>query len=557
LRRFRIFILLVFIACVALFIGSFVFLDSQKHTTYYYIMSLNGHDIGTIKIDRFSTDEKLLYRSSAEIPFYPVFTSFKTRMTFDKKYILESFLNEASGLGATRTVYFENIDNAISSISIADSKFTCLTNIPTKDRTFVFEETLPVTYLPIIDNFDFKRGKSQGFNAITQFSDLLVPVKRFVTLTSIKNEYIKIERRKIKTECLLLKIKNYPQGTVWVARSDRSLIMVELPKEGIKIRRTFSQKKMDPAAFPPAGDSLASRDVIFNNKNIKLAGTITSPKDELKHPAVLLIWGDGSEDRNYQGLFSSLAGALARQGFSVMAFDKRGIGASEGDPASVRDDDIVSDINAAIDFLKSQKEADAAKIALIGHAKGAFYVSRAANGRDDIKTLVFLSPLSNLETRYDPDYASLKEMAAKFNWNDDYLKMTMKSQVETLDRIRAAKRSWTSILGKHCFVEKMRDEMTEDPIAEARKVKVPVLIIHGKEDYTAPNDSEAKMERALEEGGNKDHKLIYFGYLGHFPGSRIMDGVHKIGYLVDSGVLDAIQKWLDTKFAEPDKPSKN
>ncbi len=552
MRKFYFFLITGFIACVLLFVGSFFYLDSQKRNVYHFVVSLKGHDIGTIKIDKFVTEEKRLYKSWSEMPFNPVFDSDKTRMVFDKDYKLETYSYERSGSGASEAIQIENSDNRVSFISIARSKFSYLRDMPIRDMTFVFKEDSPVTYLPLIENYDFRRGKSQGFDAITPFSELYPPMKRFVTLTSIRNEYIKVDRRKIKTECLLLKIRNYPQGTVWVARSDRSIIMIDLPTAGITIRRSFLPKNISAVEYSPDMERASVKDVKFPGKGGELAGTLYMPKIEGKRPAVILVWGDGPEKGAYQGLFSSMAAGLAKEGFIALTFDKRGVGGSGGDPNTTTDTDAVDDIGSAVDFLKAEKDVDPDKIALIGHSKGSFYASRVCSSRDDIKALVFIAPRASLESKQQAtDFADLIEMAKRYGWSEDYLKSVMKSQVETLDKARNAKRGRVSLLGKRCFAGKMQEEMSEDPIAVAGKIKAPVLILQGKEDGISLADSAAKIDKALEESGNKDHTLTYFGYLDHFMAASIIDGKHKIHYVTDPSVVDATKKWLDEALAEP------
>lgn len=550
MRNFYLFLLAVFTGCIILFIGSFLYLDSQKRNTYHYVMSLNGYDIGTIKIDRFVTEDKILYKSVSEIPFNPILTSDKIRMVFNREYALESYLNEKSGSGAAETLSIQNDNGRVSYVAIAKSRFQSLSGIPVRQPIFVFDDEAPVTYLPIIENYNFRRGRAQGFNAIMPSRTLLPPMKRFVTLTSIRNEYMKVEGHRIKTECLLLKIKNYPQGTVWVSRSDRSIIMIDLPNAGIRIRRVFSPRKIEASEYAPEQEGFTASAVSFSNKSIKLAGTIYLPKGDGKYPGIILIPGDGNETGSYRGLFSSMAAVLAKNGFAALTFDRRGMGSSEGDSSSATDADAIGDIDAAVDLMKARKDIDPERIALIGHAKGCFYSSVIAARRNDIRAVILISPKASFGIRQGSDFSSLNELAARYGWSDEYLKTAMKSQVETFDKTRGATHSRVSILRKRCFADKMREELSENPLAEAGKIKAPVLILQGKEDTVPPGDSAPKIEKAVEEGGNKDHTLMYFGYLGFYPGTNVIDGSRKIHYLIDQGIADAGMKWLKEHLAE-------
>jgi predicted esterase len=84
-------------------------------------------------------------------------------------------------------------------------------------------------------------------------------------------------------------------------------------------------------------------------------------------------------------------------------------------------------------------------------------------------------------------------------------------------------------------------------------VDVPVLILHGKENKIIPAKAASTLDKALEESGNANHKLIYYGYLGHFFGKMVNDGSHKMYYSVDENVLLTIKKWLDDNLSRSRK----
>lgn len=553
MRRIYIAVLVTFVASIILFIGSLVYLDKEKHKIYFYNINLDGHDIGNIRIDKFITDDKLIYKSVGTFPFMPLLTESKSRITLDKRYVLMSYFKDESGSGAQDTVYLENSNNNISFVATSTSEFACLTDLPVKGDVFVFEEDSPVTYLPILENYNFKLGRSQAFNVITSYSTLLPPMKRLLTLTSIRDEYLKIGSRKIKVECLLIKIRNSPQGMLWVTKSGRTMVMVEFPDRKLKITRTFYPKKTGQAKdFALEANNYVSENIKFNNNKIVLAGTITIPKKEGSLPAVLLIGGTDEGDRNSEGLFTYIADTLTRLGYIVLRYDSRGIGSSGGDSRSVTDADEFGDAQAALSYILSRKETDPQRIAVLGHGKGAFIAAKLAGERKDIRALALLGPMVSLGGETDLNFDNLNEMAAKFKWDDQYKKLAIKSRMETIDRVKKTRNNWISLLRTRCFLKRLRDQLDARSIDVIRKVAVPVLILHGKEDELVPAKASATLDKALEESGNANHKLIYYGYLGHFFGKLRNDGGHKLYYQTDEAVLDAINKWLDANLAKID-----
>jgi uncharacterized protein len=62
---------------------------------------------------------------------------------------------------------------------------------------------------------------------------------------------------------------------------------------------------------------------------------------------------------------------FARLGFEVLIFDKRGVGASTGNPRSATYDDLATDAAACVDVLHERRTVDRTRIGLWGHSQGA------------------------------------------------------------------------------------------------------------------------------------------------------------------------------------------
>lgn len=109
-------------------------------------------------------------------------------------------------------------------------------------------------------------------------------------------------------------------------------------------------------------------------------------------PSVLLITGSGAEDMNETGgfiridkntgskiyppsPFFQIAQYLSERGFTVLRYDKRGIGANHTILDSnvwgnLTIDDLVRDANIALAVLRQQPEVNANKITVLGHSEG-------------------------------------------------------------------------------------------------------------------------------------------------------------------------------------------
>lgn len=552
MRKIYLAVAAVFVLSILLFVSSLVYLDKEKHKLYNFIVNVDGHDVEAIKIDKFVTEDRLIYKSSSDLPFDPILDGSKERLTLDKSYGLISYSEEEAGNGVSRETYIEQADNKLSFVATLNSEFAFMTDIPVKKGTFVFREDSPLTYLPILENYDFRTGRSQAFNIITNTHPLLPPMKQLLTLTSIRDEYIKIGSRKLKVECLVIKRKNSPQGMLWVTKSGRSLVEIEFPEKKLKLYRTFLPKKIGAKPLTLVNDAYREEEIRFNSKKTVLAGTLTTPLKNNLHPAVLLIGGPQATDRQNNGLFTYIADMLGRAGYVVLRFDRRGIGLSSGDSKSTTDRDTFDDASAALDYILSRTNIDPQRIAITGHDKGAFFAAKLASERKNVRALVLMAPLVTTGSDTDLNFDSLNEMSTKLKWDDQYLKLAIKSRMETIEKAKKTKNDWASLLRTRCFLKKLREDLEEKPMDIIRGVGAPVLILHGKEDEFIPAKSSATLDNALEESGNKNHKLIYYGYLGHFFGKKVNNGVNKEYYETDKGVLETIGQWLENNLLKID-----
>ena len=556
MRKIYLAVFAILISSVLLFVGSLLYLDMEKHKVFFYTVNIDGHDTGNIKVDKYITDDKVIYKSVDSEPFQLLFTETKSRITLDRFGDLISYSKESACNGAQDTVYLESSGKNISFVATSESEFAYLTGLGAKEGTLIFEECSPVTYLPIVERYDFKLGRSQAFNVLTSTSTLLPPMKRLLALTFIRDEYIKIGSRRVKVECLLVRMRNSPQGMLWVTKSARSIVKIEFPDTKLKITRTFSLKKVNEVNKPVANNDLYDEEAVkFNSKKTVLEGTLTIPKRKGPFPAVLLLGRTNGSDRENQGLFTRLAGRLGEEGYAVLRFDGRGIGSSGGTALSATGGEQYEDSIAALDYLLQKKEIDVNRVAVIGHGEGAFFASKLASDKKNIRSLILMSPMISLGGETDISFDNLNEMAKKLKWDDQYLKLAMKSRMETVETIKKAKGDWLSLLGTRCFLKKLREDMEANPIDIIRKVEVPVLILYGKEDEFVPAKAASTLDKALEDSGNINHKLIYYGYLGHFFGKIVTDGLCRMHYSVDESVLSTIKKWLDETLPKIDSTS--
>ncbi len=293
-----------------------------------------------------------------------------------------------------------------------------------------------------------------------------------------------------------------------------------------------------------------TEDVYFTNKkdNIILAGTLTLPKKEGKFPVVVLISGSGPQNRDEELMghkpFLVLADYLTRNGIGVLRFDDRGTNLSKGDFSTATSFDFANDVEAAVEYLKSNQHADIKNIGLIGHSEGgiiapivaarnksvAFIVLMAGTGISGGELLLLQQELiargmGTSESEIKSTQRINKDIFALVNSynNQDTLKTRisnyLQSSPEIGEMMKSQGKSSEELINtqlKQIMTPWMLNFIRYNPALILEKVKCPVLAINGNKDTQVPsNVNLPAIEKALKKGGNKNITIKELNGLNH------------------------------------------
>jgi hypothetical protein len=130
---------------------------------------------------------------------------------------------------------------------------------------------------------------------------------------------------------------------------------------------------------------LRSEEVEIRRDGLALRGTLHLPPaapggsepdpESFSHPGIILA--PGSEDEGTRHSLDALPYVLAREGFAVLAVDKRGTGASEGS-WDVDHDTLAGDLVAWVEWLADRPELDG-RIGVFGFSEGGWIAPLAAS----------------------------------------------------------------------------------------------------------------------------------------------------------------------------------
>jgi pimeloyl-ACP methyl ester carboxylesterase/ketosteroid isomerase-like protein len=114
-----------------------------------------------------------------------------------------------------------------------------------------------------------------------------------------------------------------------------------------------------------------------NSSGINLGSTIFLPK-KINGKAIVLVHGSNAQDRNgYASIIRLLADLLARNGTTVLTYDKQGVGSSSGNWEGESFEQLADDALAGINYLKSNKQLRLTKIGLGGSSQAGWIIAKA------------------------------------------------------------------------------------------------------------------------------------------------------------------------------------
>jgi pimeloyl-ACP methyl ester carboxylesterase len=257
----------------------------------------------------------------------------------------------------------------------------------------------------------------------------------------------------------------------------------------------------------------------FANADAKLRGSLLIPASNERHPAVVLIHGSSTPDRDDFRFYADL---FVRNGIATLIYDKRTC-TGEGGMRQVDLRDLAGDAAAAVGALKSRADIDPARIGLWGHSQGGWVVPMVAAGLDSIAFVVgFSAPgvtyadldkfanASRLRVngfaQVDIDQAltALRQVDASVRGGGD--RPELQSALDSFHRSR-----WASFTTLPRVAPTLADvqswlrwrNLDLDPVDYWRIVRAPVLLVYGELDDVVPvATSAARIRDALRQAGN-------------------------------------------------------
>ena len=308
----------------------------------------------------------------------------------------------------------------------------------------------------------------------------------------------------------------------------------------------------------PAVDATANfleRDLSVGEGERALPGTLTMPKDAGQTsgkllPAVVLVHGSGPHDRDEtigpNKPFLDIARGLAAQGIAVLRYEKRTKARPEDFASGVYgvDDETTNDAVLAVDALRKVEGIDPARVFVLGHSQGGLMAPRIAAMSSHVAGLVLMAAparsLLDIVIEQNRRLAVLDDGKTS-DAERDAINALIQQVATTRDP--ATKNSAKTLMGLPAGYWRSIDSV--DPVAEAKAVDLPMLVLQGARDIQVVDADWQRWRGGFYEDKKVTFKLYeklnHLGIAGEGDGN-IAEYANP-GH-VDVQLIDDVATWI-------------
>lgn len=325
-------------------------------------------------------------------------------------------------------------------------------------------------------------------------------------------------------------------------------------------------------------------DLIVQNGNIKIGGTLTLPVGDIKAPLLIMSSGSGAQDRDSNiydfKIFGMIAQYLAKNGIPSFRYDDRGVNQSSGNFSTATVADLASDVEAIISYFQKSSDYSFQNFALLGHSQGGVIAGKVASENIAVNQLILMgstAPSLSEILRYQVEFAYsetpverslidaemdardnlMKAIAfdgdvseAKKSYSTAYYKLlnnlpdAQKNSIPDMDALVA---NQTNQLTQVYNSPQMKSLLFYEPTEDLQKIKIPTLVLYGgKDTQVTIKQNQERTRKALDKTGSK-YEVKIFNEANHLfqkANTGLASEYPQLDKNFVAGFLDYISDWI-------------
>ena len=249
-------------------------------------------------------------------------------------------------------------------------------------------------------------------------------------------------------------------------------------------------------------DRRASEPFAFDANGLHLAGTLWLP-DQRATAAVVLVYGDGPQDRTSQQGYDPLINALLDAGIAVVSWDKPGIGDSPGNWLSQSMADRYVNARSALSALRNKLQG--IPVGALGFSQAGWVLPRFASGEADFLVLVG----GAVSWQRQGDYYTRTRLQ-RTGMSERDIDTTMAEMAAADERLFASSQVPPVTLLDGISPERwafVRRNLHEDATRALKKLDIPLLALWGADDLNVDPEVNPTLYRKTVGGNHPANRI--------------------------------------------------
>lgn len=570
---------------------AFLYIDLTGHKSFHYEITKNGVPYGTVVIDRYITESKIVYKSREATPFSEGYPSSSSALYLDRASKTPSkYIKDQYGARGQRAITSLVQKGDLSDyVFLENPRFLHVENFSTGEKTMVYspEDLMLVTAL--MERYSFWEKGTQYFEVMMPVPAPLPPLRDKLWVRYKEEDYIPVMDRKIEAERYILGSRGLNEVKVSVSRHGHRVLGMECAYNGTvytleSIREgasKFSSFSLGSVPFLrniirglPAderfgaeqnellkGDSpdkvlipgrIDPKEVFFESGNAVLCGEIWKPEGNEQSGAVLLVPGEGPRKTGERLLTVYLASFLARYGYLVLSFDPPGLGKSQGSFYESDDTIKARNIESAIKFLCTESSASG-PLLMISRGNSSVPAMKVAENNSSVSACVVINPFSGMRNDLK-GRLNVEEQLGKFPgildpsaFDKGFLSKVSDVVENHFSTVENSSSEMFYFSGLGLPIKTYRDYLSRTPYKVIISMKKPLLVMMGNGDPGTGKEAVGALRTAVFS--ENDMSAVAVLNSSARNGGTIELVGNKWEYVPNTEYFSILKSWIDRVLA--------
>ena len=524
MRKFRIILSISAVFIAMLVIGAFLYEDISGHKSFQYEQFVDNKLFAKINVGRYVTEDKIIYKSNAKYFATLEYPEIIQKIFLKRKNVLfQKFIEDAKGeKGRKRFIMLVQKGKETDFLFLEHPRFMSINGFETGDKTLVFQPQNILSYMPIVDRYNFWKKGTQSFEVMIPLPEEILPLRDKIKMSYFQNEYVTIMGSRVEAESFIVSARSIPDMKLVVAKYTRRVLSLESTEanrkfvlvkstEGVEKKLEYLTEKLtNRLMFKKTYEDIPEKteenifseiiemkedekeiegtNIFFDSGSLILSGKLFMPSGEGPHPAVCIVNDDGPVTGGALKLADFLSHKLSESGFMVLTFDDPGQGKSQGSVVGLDDEKRIANINAAVKYLEGQPFVKKTRINVLGYKGGGYLAVKAAEISSNINTCVVLGmPTGSLEKDIAKESmeGNIRGMFEFYNigpFDKTFMEMVKDKVAGHKKEVMATTDRFSFFKGVRLPLKEYREFLARKSYSAIVSFDRPVLIIIGRDD---------------------------------------------------------------------------